>query len=856
MALAVLLALHFILSVLYSALVPPWEAHDEWAHYKYVEYVAQNWRLPPPGVRLTSEYQYDEATQPPLYYVLAAPLVALVDPHDGLRPQVNPYATRGTGEGGVNMAIHDPQVEGWPWRGTILALHLARLVSVIISTLALLPTYGVARLLVGSQAEADPLAQSSARSPLAGHAGLREGPDTSTLKQAAPLLAVAIHGFSLQWLFIGGVVTNDVLVAALGGAILFCALHLVLRPPSLSVVIGLAAFQGLALLAKYTALALLPVTLMALAVALVKMLRRSQPGSDRSGPASLRRVATVAIAFAATLAVVAGWYFWRNLRLYGRLASRDAHAELSFWQRLVEFDSSAPTRLVEGLAWSQVPDMLVYGFRTFWASFGWGNVEAASWVYWMWAALCLVGLAGFVVWLWRSHQGLRWVAAGLMLLQIALSTALPLYRDLLHGQDLLRGRYILPALTAIAAIIAIGLLGLLPRQATGYGRRWQRSFSLALVGLLLIIALVAPFAWILPAYAQPSQVGTVEVAERLRASPILEDPAVQPGQSLPYPLRARFTSPGGDLVEVVSYDLWPSGESSAEAEVSSGQGLAVTIEWRVLRRAARDYTVGVHLLGRNGQSLSSVNHYPGNGNLASSVWRPGDRWIETFWLPVGEASPQQDDVLRTPSLGRISLALFERDTGAYLPVVAEEGSPLGNALIFGRVRIAPTHRSGLAGADEAADVIEPEMPGLDSAAALFGEPASVALLNYDVDGELRPGGQLRVTLDWLALAPGEADLVAFVQLVSPNDGLQWIAGADHPPDAEYPTGLWLPGDRVSSEAFIDIPSEWQETEAWLLVGLYDPLSEVRLPVGGQPPSEQPHSSDAVLIDLGPTTNGR
>ena len=99
LVIAILLA-HLALSVLYSVIVPLWEAHDEWAHYKYVEYVARNWALPPAGQRLTEEYRFDEATQPPLYYILAAIPVLAVDTNDGLVPVVNPYATRGTGEGG------------------------------------------------------------------------------------------------------------------------------------------------------------------------------------------------------------------------------------------------------------------------------------------------------------------------------------------------------------------------------------------------------------------------------------------------------------------------------------------------------------------------------------------------------------------------------------------------------------------------------------------------------------------------------------------------------------------------------------------------------------------------------------
>jgi hypothetical protein len=58
--------------------------------------------------------------------------------------------------------------------------------------------------------------------------------------------------------------------------------------------------------------------------------------------------------------------------------------------------------------------MLVYGSKTFWASFGWGNVGASKGVYWLLAAV--VGLAGggVIRTFWRrdrSRVGTIWAAA-------------------------------------------------------------------------------------------------------------------------------------------------------------------------------------------------------------------------------------------------------------------------------------------------------------------------------------------------------------------------------------------------------------------------------------------------------------
>ncbi len=742
-----ILALHLLLGVLYSTITPAWEAHDEWAHFKYVEYVAQQRQLPPAGVRLTTEYTFDEATQPPLYYLLAALAILPIDTDDQIRPLVNPFATTGTGQGGVNMAVHDPLVEGWPWRGTILALHVARLVSVFIGTLALAATYAIARLLT---------------------------PPGSASPQAVrliPLLALSIHAFSPQWLFISSVVTNDALIGALGGAALYFALRLVLRPLTVAAVIGLAASVGLALLTKYTALAFLPVALLALIGAGIRELRRRR--------ASGWQIAGALAAFLLTLVALAGWYFVRNWQLYGRLASRDPHSEASFWSRLAE-----PTTLLQGLAWDKTPGMLVYGFRTFWASFGWGNVEAASWVYWLWAGLCLAGLVGFLAWLGSNPgRGRRW-AGILLLVQIGFSVALPMYRELLHGQEFLRGRYLLPILPAVSVVVALGvLIWLRPR--------WQINAARGLIVSMLALAVITPLAWIAPVYARPA-------------------PSAADVAPLPHPLHVRFgeTTRGGDLVEITAYDLWPRGLSQAEAEVAPGRGLAVTIDWNVLRRADVNYAVSVALVGRNGEVLDQVHRYPAGGRLATTTWRPGDRWRETFWLEPREQP--------APALGQISLSLWTPSgpdgTVAYLPALAADGTLLGDALRFGRVRL------GLA---------EQPAPPAQPLAIVLGEPPLIGLAGYTVAGNLTPGATLTVTTTWQALAPGQVDLAQFIQVLDSRG--HRVAGVDGPPDVDYPTGLWLSGDQVTARASLTLPADLPPDDYRLVVGLYDPTAGQRLP---------------------------
>jgi hypothetical protein len=300
-----ILTAHVLLGVLYSVAVPLWEAHDEWAHYKYVEYVARHRSLPPIGERLTYEYTYDQANQPQLYYVLAALPVLFVNTSDGLTPQVNPYVTMGTGAGGVNFAIHDPEVERFPFRGTVLAVHLARGVSVLLSALALVATLSLGQLVTRS-------------------AGL-----SLQRSRQISVSALAIAAFSPQFLFIGSVITNDVLIAVLGCWVAVFSLRVALSGSRLRDMVILAGLVGLALLTKYTALALALMALIAAAIGLSRHFRSPALTGSSTPTVSSTTRGRIWAAIAAALLVlagIAGWWFWGNIRQSGQILLRDPWA--------------------------------------------------------------------------------------------------------------------------------------------------------------------------------------------------------------------------------------------------------------------------------------------------------------------------------------------------------------------------------------------------------------------------------------------------------------------------------------------------------------------------------------------------
>jgi hypothetical protein len=107
----------------------------------------------------------------------------------------------------------------------------------------------------------------------------------------------------------------------------------------------------------------------------------------------------------------------------------------------------------------------------------------------------------------------------------------------------------------------------------------------------------------------------------------------------------------------------------------------------------------------------------------------------------------------------------------------------------------------------------------------------IRLRGYRLAGMPQPGGTLALTLYWEALAPPDGDYTVFAHLVGAADDM--LGQEDHPPQGgAAPTSTWVPGQVLADHYQISIPTDVPAGAAWLMVGMYDPLSGERLPVTG------------------------
>ncbi|HLU09731.1 MAG TPA: glycosyltransferase family 39 protein, partial [Oceanobacillus sp.] len=189
----------------------------------------------------------------------------------------NPHADIGVvhPDGNINMIVHQAAMEAFPWRGTVLAVHLNRFFSVALGLGTVMITYALVRTIFPERPE-------------------------------VALGATALNAFLPMFLFISGSVNNDNLSNLLGN-LLTLLIVLLLKAQSLPsirtyVIIGLVAGAGL--LSKFNIGFLLPLVALALLVVSLRS-RNWRPlviGGLISGGLSI---------------VIAGWWYLRNVQLYG-----------------------------------------------------------------------------------------------------------------------------------------------------------------------------------------------------------------------------------------------------------------------------------------------------------------------------------------------------------------------------------------------------------------------------------------------------------------------------------------------------------------------------------------------------------
>lgn len=751
-----IVVLHLCLGVVYSVVTPLWESFDEWGHYPYVEYIARERALPHKPLVETN----DETHQPPLYYVLGAFAISWIDTTDGTKRVENRYSVHRGGRGGMSFYLRSPD-ERFPYRGTALAAHITRLVSVLLGTVPVLTTYLIASTLF---------------------------PD----RKGLALGAMAVSAFWPQLLFMGGVINNDIAVTAFASLVLLFLVRMLVQSPRPLTMLGLGLSLGAALLSKRNGLALVPFAVGVVIV--IAFVRR------RDGKVSW---ALLVGALLLSAGLVLGLLWWlRDLRgLY-----------LGHLSRIVSI-LSHPGQLRQ-LRWGRLPSGLYFCLATFFASFGHLLLGVEPWIYGFVAVVCLIALLGvFAFFAGRFFAGRffadrrsgRITRIGIMILvfHVLVILAAPAYRVLTQGGDpvdpivvdsiqsgspllfskgvfLFQGRFVLPAISSFSVLLVLGLASLVPET-------FQTALLAGVSLALLAFSAMAPFRYIRPAYAAPTQLSASQLRE------------------MDYGLDIEF----GDKIKLLGYEM-------AASEARSNTEASVTLYWRCLREMKEDYGLSIQILGTNAQVYGTLQVHPGHGNFPTSVWEKGDTFRETYRVPVVQDVP-------TPSLAYFKVSFLPSESsGDTLPPLNADGNPTGAA--FGQLVVRAYQ--------------EPQVKDR----TYYELAEKIGLVGYRIDS--RADGEVRITLFWQALTNVERDYTVFIHLLDKEGDL--VGQRDSQPNNGLsPTSIWKAGEVIEDEHVISLSPATKGGRYSVRVGLYDLKTMRRLPAFDADGSRLPH--DVIVL---------
>lgn len=522
---------HIALALLWSVVVPLGEGPDEPGHFAYALFVAERGALPIQRAVAAESDVPGEGHQPPLAYWLMQPAVRWLPAEERiLQMGANP---RFQWSGGAEPnAFFRSSRDIAPYHGLALAWHLARGVSALLGGLTIWLTYLTARRCLT--------------------AGLALG--------AAALLAL-----NPQFIFAHALVSNDPLLITLASALIYSSVRIVTAEAGMTRrwVVGGGLLLGALLITKQSALALVPLPLIALGVRGIR------------GRQQWRRLVMDGLAVLGLAALLSGWWFVRNQQLYGDPLGLSA------------FQETFATSDFDATSWQNWRGGLWNLLRSSWGMFGWLTLPLNDGVYWICATFLALALIGLI-----ASVGERiWSGRGDVALILGSAVALMLVWTIAFAQTAgsvaWQGRFIFPAATALAIGLACGLGTVLPRRAA----LWPMLTLLLLMALLLPRGLIAPSY---PSYVLPPQT--------------VADDA----------LYARFDHGYTRGAELRGLSYAPSAPTDSLLDVS--------FTWHALEQLDRPWLQFVHIVDAQETIVAERNVQPFDGAFPTNAWVRGD-WV-------------------------------------------------------------------------------------------------------------------------------------------------------------------------------------------------------------------------------------
>ena len=532
----------FCIGLIYIYSAPHFEASDNIPHVGVIKWIAETGTLPVQSAEHDHLYA-QEGSQPPLYYLLMSFVWSAFDTADFDNYfQRNPYVLIGHPErlGNRNLVFYR---QPYPpdLSGTSLALYAIRLLTLGMATVTVAAVYQSARTVMPEE-------------------------------PGFALLATSLTAFNPMFIFISTSVSNDVLVTTFSSLACWLALLTMRHGFETRRSVGLALLIALATLSKLGGLALAPVV----AMAGLRLLRRT---GDRRG--FLILIGAIAL----VCLLLTGWWFLRNLSLYGELFGTAAMLEF-FGRR----DIPLMRLLLEEFEGLRI---------SYWGLFGAFSILTNRIHYLLMDALSLIGVIGLFIFLAKNRRNaLLLSAVGFLAFFLAIGGATLIWWTLQTTAS--TGRLLFPYVTSISVLLALGLCAL-------------RIPSLLITLPMFVFSIAAPIVYIIPQYDHPPRV------ERL-------------------PDSAARSYARWDDISLIGHEV------PAPARWSPGDEIPLTFYWQPLKPTEEPHALFISLINSSGASLATIDSFPGWGTLPTTWWKAQAIYRDDYILQLPEDAQGFDSV--------------------------------------------------------------------------------------------------------------------------------------------------------------------------------------------------------------------
>lgn len=114
------------------------------------------------------------------------------------------------------------------------------------------------------------------------------------------------------------------------------------------------------------------------------------------------------------------------------------------------------------------------------------------------------------------------------------------------------------------------------------------------------------------------------------------------------------------------------GSAVVDGAVAPGEALHVEVFWRTTGQMTIDYTAFGHLVGPDGQLATQVDHLPLDGFVPTSLWYPGQIFVDRYTLTIPETAQ--------PGIYPLHMGVYDLATVERLPIT-RAGEAVGDSVV-------------------------------------------------------------------------------------------------------------------------------------------------------------------------------